>query len=143
MVAYAEYLYGIFSYVIFILIVLYLLMSPGPAGQGEGQASGATPEQDYSYKAYRSNRIYLKCIIETLPAYLIVIMVAIVLGVSPLWVDILTFVVLIARIEMLRMEMRNYWWGNWQPQSGYRSFLFVANWAGMAAMGIMILVAAY
>ncbi len=135
---YAEYSHAIASLVIFTLIVLGLSPFSALAKQGKGLAPGATPEQDYADKAYRLNRAYLNGT-ETLPAFLTVTLAAILLGVSPFWVNLLASVALVARIAMLVLHLR----GMGNPHGGLRSVAYVAGWACMFILGLMALVAVF
>ena len=138
MEAYTEYSHAIASLVIFTLIVLFMSPVSGRAKQGKGLAPGATPEQDYSDKAYRLNRAYLNGT-ETLPVFLTVTMAATLLGVSPFWVNLLASLVLVARIAMLVVHIR----GIGQPHGGLRSIFYVVGCACMVVMGVMTLAAAF
>jgi len=135
---FVEYSHAIASLVIFTLIILFLAPFSALAKAGKGLAPGATPEQDYSDKAYRLNRAYLNGT-ETLPAFLTVTVAAILLGASPFWVNLLASLALIARIVMLVIHMR----GIGKPHSGLRSVFYVIGWACMVVMGLMALVAAF
>ena len=138
MEAYADYSHAIAALVIFTLVVLFLSPFSALAKQGKGLAPGATPEQDYSDKAYRLNRAYLNGT-ETLPAYLAVTVAAILLGASPFWVNLLASVALVARLIMLVIHIR----GIGKPHSGVRSVLYVLGWACMVLTGLLALVAAF
>ena len=135
---FVEYGHAVASVVIFTLIVLFMSPFTALAKQGKGLAPGATPEQDYSDKAYRLNRAYLNGT-ETLPAFLTVTMAAILLGVSPFWVNLLASIALVARIAMLVIHLR----GIGKPNSGLRSMAYVIGWACMFVLGLMALVAAF
>lgn len=138
MEAYAEYSHAVASLVIFALIVLFLAPFSALAKQSKGLAPGATPDQDYSDKAYRLNRAYLNGT-ETLPAFLTVTVAAILLGASPFWVNWLASLALVARVAMLLVHIR----GIGKPFSGIRTILYVAGWACMILLGAMALVAAF
>ena len=135
---YAEYSHAIAALVIFTLVVLFLSPFTALAKQGKGLAPGATPDQDYSDKAYRLNRAYLNGT-ETLPAFLAVTVAAIFMGVSPFWVNLFASVALVARLVMLFVHIR----GVGKPNSGLRSVLYVVAWACMFLTGLMALVAAF
>ncbi|WP_420584441.1 MAPEG family protein [Ruegeria sp.] len=135
---FTEYGHAIASVVIFTLVVLFMSPFSALAKQGKGLAPGATPEQDYDDKAYRLNRAYLNGT-ETLPAYLTVTVAAILMGVSPFWVNLLASVALVARLVMLFVHLR----GIGKPNAGLRSVLYVVGWACMFVMGLMALVAAF
>ncbi|WP_171209752.1 MAPEG family protein [Ruegeria sp. HKCCA6948] len=135
---FAEYGHAIASVVIFTLIVLFMAPFTALAKQSKGLAPGATPEQDYSDKAYRLNRAYLNGT-ETLPAFAAVTFAAILLAASPFWVNLLASVALVARLVMLIVHIR----GIGSPNSGLRSVLYVLGWACMFVIGIMTLVAAF
>ncbi len=138
METYAEYSHAIASLVIFALIVLMLAPFSALAKQGKGLAPGATPEQDYADRAYRLNRAYLNGT-ETLPAFLAVVVAAILLGASPVWVNWLASIALLARMAMLVVHIR----GIGKPHSGIRTVLYVLGWACMAVIGVLALVAAF
>ncbi|WP_170516407.1 MAPEG family protein [Ruegeria atlantica] len=135
---FAEYGHAIASIVIFTLVLLFMSPFTALAKQSKGLAPGATPEQDYADKAYRLNRAYLNGT-ETLPAYLTVIVAAILMGASPFWVNLLASVALLARLIMLVVHIR----GIGKPSAGLRSVLYVIAWACMVVMGIMAIVAAF
>lgn len=138
METYAEYSHAIASLVIFALIVLMLAPFSALAKQGKGLAPGATPEQDYADRAYRLNRAYLNGT-ETLPAFIAVIMAAVLLDASPVWVNWLASIALLARMAMLVVHIR----GIGKPHSGIRTVLYVLGWACMAVIGVLALVAAF
>ncbi len=138
METYAEYSHAIASLVIFALIVLMLAPFSALAKQGKGLAPGAIPEQDYADRAYRLNRAYLNGT-ETLPAFLAVVVAAILLGASPVWVNWLASIALLARMAMLVVHIR----GIGKPHSGIRTVLYVLGWACMAVIGVLALVAAF
>ncbi|MEM7319109.1 MAG: MAPEG family protein [Pseudomonadota bacterium] len=138
MEAIGEYSQAIASLAVFTLVILAMSPFTALAKQGKGLAPGATPEQDYSDKAYRLNRAYLNgC--ETLPAFLTVVVLAILTGVSPFWVNLLALVALAARLIMLVIHLR----GAGQPHAGPRSVFYVIGWACMALLALMALVAAF
>jgi len=138
MEAYAEYSHAIAALVIFTLVVLLLAPFSALAKQGKGLAPGATPEQDYADRAYRLNRAYLNGT-ETLPAFLTVTLAAMLLGASPVWVNWLASIALVARLAMLVVHIR----GIGKPHSGIRSVLYVVAWACMFVLGILALVAVF
>ncbi|MCX8951835.1 MULTISPECIES: MAPEG family protein [unclassified Ruegeria] len=138
MEVFAEYSHAIASVVLFTLVVLFLAPFSALAKQAKGLAPGATPEQDYADKAYRLNRAYLNGT-ETLPAFVTVITAAILLGVSPFWVNLLASVALVARLAMLVVHLK----GIGKPSSGPRTILYVIGWACMVVIGLMALVAAF
>ena len=143
MEAYAEYVYGIASFVILTLTVLYVLLFLGRSRRIKGVAPGSMPKQDYSDKAYRLNWVYLNCI-ETLPAFLTVIIAAILRGVSPFWMNLLTTIVVVARLETLVIGVDVvYMRGIGQSNGGLCSILFVVGCTGTIAMGVMTLAAAF
>ena len=138
MEVFAEYGHAVASVVILTLVILVLAPFAALAKQAKGLAPGATPEQDYSDKAYRMNRAYLNGT-ETLPAYLTVTVAAILMGVSPFWVNLLASVALVARLAMLVVHIQ----GIGKPAAGLRSVLYVVAWACMVVMGLMAAVAAF
>lgn len=138
METYAEYSHAIAALVIFTLVVLLLAPFSALAKQGKGLAPGATPEPDYTDRAYRLNRAYLNGT-ETLPAFLTVTLAAMLLGASPVWVNWLASIALVARLAMLVVHIR----GIGKPHSGLRSVLYVVAWACMAVLGVLALVAAF
>ncbi|MGV6804920.1 MAG: MAPEG family protein [Ruegeria sp.] len=138
MESYAEYSHAIAALVIFTVIILFLSPFSALAKQGKGLAPGATPDQDYTDKAYRLNRAYLNGT-ETLPAFLAVTVAAILLGASPAWVNWLASIALVARLAMLVVHLR----GIGKPHSGVRSILYVISWACMVILGVLALVAAF
>ncbi|MES0824770.1 MAPEG family protein [Ruegeria sp. SCP11] len=135
---FAEYGHAVASVVLFTLVVLFMSPFTALAKQGKGLAPGATPDQDYNDKAYRLNRAYLNGT-ETLPAYLTVTVAAILMGVSPFWVNLLASIALVARLVMLVVHLR----GIGKPSAGLRSVFYVVAWACMFVMGLMALVAAF
>lgn len=138
MEAYAQYSHAIAALVIFTLVVLFMSPFSALAKQGKGLPPGATPDQDYGDKAYRLNRAYLNGT-ETLPAFLTVTLAAILLGASPVWVNWLASIALVARLAMLVVHLR----GIGKPHSGVRSVLYVVGWACMVVLGVLALVAAF
>ncbi len=135
MEAFSEYGHAIASLVIFTLIVLVFSPFTALAKQAKGLAPGATPEQDYSDSAYRMNRAYLNCV-ETLPAFVVVTMAAILAGASPFWVNLLASLALLARMALLFIHVKGI--GN--PNMGPRTFAYVGGWACMILLGLIALV---
>ena len=64
---------------------------------------------------------------------------AILLGVSPFWVNLLASIALLARVVMLVIHLR----GIGKPHSGVRSVAYVVGWACMFILGLIALVAAF
>lgn len=138
MEAYEAYSHAIASLVVFTLIVLAMSPFSALAKAGQGLAPGATPDQDYKDRAYRLNRAYLNgC--ETLPAFLTVVVAAILTGASPTWINLLASVALLSRLIMLFIHLQ----GIGKPHSGLRSVFYVISWACMVVIALMALVAAF
>ncbi len=135
---FTEYGHAVASVMVFTLAVLFLAPFTALAKQGKGLAPGASPEQDYEDRAYRLNRAYLNGT-ETLPAYVAVTFAAILMSVSPFWVNLLASIALLARLAMLFVHIR----GIGKPYSGLRSVLYVVGWACMFVTAILALVAAF
>ncbi|WP_425046162.1 MAPEG family protein [Primorskyibacter sp. S87] len=136
MEAFAAYSHALASLVIFTLIILALAPFSALAKGNKGLAPGATPEQDYSDKAYRLNRAHLNGT-ETLPAFAITTIVAMLAGASPFWVNFLASAVLVSRIAMLVVHLQ----GIGKPHSGARSVFYVLGWLCMVVLSVMALVA--
>ncbi|MDP5215633.1 MAPEG family protein [Ruegeria sp. 2205SS24-7] len=132
------YSHAIASLVIFTLIILVMSPFTALAKQAKGLAPGATPEQDYDDRAYRMNRAYLNCT-ETLPAFLTVVVAAILTGASPFWVNLLASLALVARILMLVIHVQ----GLGGPNMSLRSFAYVGGWLCMILIGLLALVALF
>ncbi|WP_170788374.1 MAPEG family protein [Ruegeria lacuscaerulensis] len=135
---FAEYGHAIASVMVFTLVVLFMAPFTALAKTAKGLAPGATPSQDYADKAYRLNRAYLNGT-ETLPAFAAVVVAAVLMGVSPFWVNLLASIALVARLVMLVVHIR----GIGKPNSGLRSVLYVLGWVCMFVIGLMALVAAF
>ncbi len=138
MEGFAEYSQAIASLVLFTLVVLALSPFSALAKAGKGLAPGATPEQDYSDKAYRLNRAYLNGT-ETLPAFLTVTVAAVLVGASPFWVNLFALLFLVARLIMLVIHLQ----GVGKPHSGLRSVFYVTGWVCLVVLGVMALVAVF
>ena len=138
MEAFDAYSHAIASVVIFTLITLVISPLSALVKMNKGLPPGATPEQDYADAAYRLNRAYLNCT-ETLPAFVAVVGAAILLGVSPYWVNVLASIALVARIIMLIVHVR----GMGGPNMSLRTFAYVGGWAPMLIIGLMALAAAF
>ncbi|GGH21525.1 Uncharacterized conserved protein, MAPEG superfamily [Cribrihabitans marinus] len=135
---FAEYSHALSALVLFAVVVLVMSPFSALAKQGAGLAPGATPKEDYANKAYRLNRAYLNgC--ETLPAFLTVVLAAILAGASPFWVNLLASLALLARLVMLFVHLQ----GVGKPQSGVRTFAYVGGWACMLLLAVLALVAIF
>lgn len=132
---FAAYSHALAALIGFAVIVLVLSPFSALAKQKAGLAPGATPEQDYSSRVYRLNRAYLNgC--ETLPAFLAVTLVAILVGASPFWVNMLAALVLVTRVLMIVVHIR----GTGRAHAGLRTAFYVAGWAFMLGIAILTLV---
>ncbi|MFA3917578.1 MAPEG family protein [Ruegeria hyattellae] len=129
------YSHAIASLVIFTVILLVMSPLTALAKQAKGLAPGATPEQDYGDRAYRLNRAYLNGT-ETLPAFLTVVVAAILAGASPFWVNLLASLALVSRLLMLFIHIK----GLGAPNTSLRSFAYVGGWLCMILIGLLALV---
>lgn len=138
MEAFDVYSRAIASVVIFTIIILVISPFSAVLKMNKGLAPGATPEQDYSDLAYRLNRAYLNCT-ETLPAFVAVVGAAMLLGVSPYWVNLLASIALVARVILLVVHVA----GIGKPNMSLRTFSYVGGWLPMLIIGVMALGAAF
>lgn len=128
--------YGHAIVVLALIGAMGLVMSPvvGARKAAAGLAPGADPEADYGSSVYRWHRAHQN-LVEDTAFFVSVTVAAILAGASPLWVNVLASVFLLARVLMLIVHVR----GIGRANAGPRSIVFglgMASCAGLALLAI-------
>ena len=136
MEAFAAYGQALASIAVFVILVM--LMSPITALKktGEGMPPGATPHNAYEDGTYRWNRAYLNAT-ENFGVVVGAVMVAILAGVDPWWVNTLALVFLIARVLHAVVLIAGIGPQNYGP----RTLAYVVSWACCIVLAVMALAA--
>ncbi len=138
MESFVAYGHALASVALFAMIVM--VFSPLSAIQKgkKGLAPGAEPAADYADIAYRLHRIFENGT-DSLAIFAAVTGVAILAGASPVWVNLLASLVLVARVVMIFLHLKAIG----SPHNGARSVAYVAGWLCMLVLAILGLVAAF
>ena len=114
-------------------VMLWVGMGPVSATMKEkaGAAPGGTVPEDYSNPAFRWHRAYAN-LTESLPAFAAAVMVAVLAGASPFWVNLLASLFLVSRIAMAYVHVQAIG----KPAGGLRSILFGVGWAATAIIAV-------
>lgn len=107
-----------------LMAVIVLAIGPVSAlrKQAAGLAPGATPPQDYANPAFRWHRAHGNAS-ESMGVFAAVTVAAILAGASPLWVNWLASLFVVARVAMLVLHVG----GIGRADVGPRSFAYVAG----------------
>ncbi len=114
-------------------IVLAMLTTRGRTA--ENRCDCGKPKRDYSNPVYRTDRAHMNAVENSGP-FIAATVAAILIGASPLWVNIFASVFLVSRIAMAIVHIRS----ENQPA---RSAMFVIGWLCMIALAVMAVVAAF
>ncbi len=132
METYAAYSVAIISLLTFVLIVLVQSAMVGGSKAKAGLTPGSEPDADYSSSVYRMNRSHQNGV-EILPAAAVALFVAILLGVSSWWVNLLMGIFLLSRLIYIYIYAQNVG----KPTQGVRTIAFVTGWATLVVLCIM------
>ena len=132
--------YGHAFVAIAVWAIIAMILGPVTAALkgNAGLSPGETPKADYGDRLYRMERAHINTV-ETLGVMLAVVVIAILMGVSPFWVNLLTSVALISRILMIFVHIR----GIGKAVQGPRTFLFVIGWGTQVALALMTIWAVF
>ncbi|KZY46773.1 hypothetical protein A3731_31290 [Roseovarius sp. HI0049] len=117
------------------LVLLQLVLSPLSAMRKTkaGLAPGAQPPADYADNGYRWHRAHGN-LAESMPAFVGLVLAAILAGGSPFWVNLFASGFLLLRILLAVVHIN----GIGKPDKGLRSFTYVAGW--LMCLGLAYLV---
>lgn len=135
---FAPYSHAIASLALFALIVLILSPVSAARKSAAGVEAGGTPTEDYSDPVYRLYRAYMNAMENSGPFALATIS-AILVGASPIWVNWLASIFLVARIVHLVIHIA----GLGKPNMGVRSIVFTIGWACCGILAIFALIGAF
>lgn len=129
---FAAYGHAIVSIAIWILIVQLLSAWVGATKANAGMVPGSVPEADYGNKDYRIHRAYENSV-ANLAVLTSAVVIAVLAGASPFWVNLLASVAVVARIVMVYVHIQAIG----KPTQGIRTFIFVFHWALILAIAVM------
>ena len=131
------YSHAILSIALWIVVVQLLSAWTGGAKAGAGITPGGVPQpEDYGNKTYRIHRAYENSV-ANLGVLTSAVVIAMVAGAAPFWVNLLASVAVVARLAMVVVHIQ----GIGKPTQGLRTFIFVFHWALILALAVMAAVA--
>ena len=105
------------------LLVQYLNIRTGLGKANAGVVPGAMPEASFENSLYRTARAYLNAA-ETLTVFTTVVVMCILAGANPFWVNLLASVAMVTRVLMAVVHVRAIG----QLNGGVRTMLFALGW---------------
>ena len=123
---------AIISLLVFVLIVLVQSALVGAGKAKAGMVPGAEPDADYANTLYRLNRSHQNGV-EIMPAAATALLLAILLGVSSWWVNLLMGLFLLTRIIYVIVYAQSIG----KPTQGVRTGVYVAGWSTLVILCIM------
>ena len=123
---------GITSLLIFVLINLVQGALVGAQKAGANMAPGAEPSSDYDDNIYRANRSHQNGV-EVMAAAGIALIIAMLVGVSAFWVNLLMAIFLVTRILYILVYAQKIG----KPAQGTRTMVYVAGWATLVILCVM------
>lgn len=117
------------------LLVVALSMQSTRGRTAEDRCGCGKPMRNYANKWYRSERAFANAV-ETSPAFIATTLAAILGGASPLIVNILASLFLLARLAMAYVHIQT-------ENQNLRSITFGVGWLMLILMGLTALVAAF
>ena len=110
---------------ILVLVIIINLLGPivGAKKASENIKPGSEPEGDYTSVVYRWHRAHLNAV-ENIGTFGITAILAMLVGVAPMWVNGLVWGTVILRVIYTYVFLQ----GIGKPAQGLRTFLFVATW---------------
>jgi len=120
--------------------VIGLIISPLSAMKKASAdlAPGCEPEADYSNEVYRWHRAYCN-LSETIGFFAAVLIAAVLAGASPFWVNLLASVFFVSRLVHAFVHIK----GIGKPNTGARSFSYVAGWLVCLILAVMAILAVF
>ncbi len=138
MEAFGEYGHALVAIAIWILVVQGLSAWVGTAKAKAGITAGATPPEDYENQCYRIHRAYENSV-ANLSVLVAAIVIAVLAGASPFWVNLLASVAVVARLVMVYVHIQ----GMGNATQGLRTGIFVSHWALIVLITILAVVAVF
>ncbi len=135
---FAEYGHAIVAIAIWILVVQLLSAVVGAGKANAGMVPGATPPEDYDNKLYRMHRAYENSI-ANLSVLVAAVVIAMLAGASPFWVNWLATIAVLARIVMVLVHIK----AMGKATQGIRTMIFVFHWALILAIAVFAVVAVF
>lgn len=132
---FAPYSHAIAALALWALVMIVLSMLSIVGRTPENRCDCGKPKRDYSDPVYRRERAFANAI-ETSPAFMAATMAAILAGGSPLWVNILASVFLLARLAMAFVHIRT-------ENQSLRSATFTVGWLCVVLLALTALVAVF
>lgn len=133
--AVSDYSLALISLLVFVLIVLLQSALVGAAKAKANLTPGCEPEANYSSTVYRANRSHQNGV-EIMPAAGIVLILAIMAGVSATLTNWAMLIFLVTRILYVVIYAQNLG----KPVQGLRTFAFVAGWAMLVLLAVMSII---
>ena len=124
MEAFAEYSHALVSVAAVCLIALLQNLHVGIARGKHELAPDAVIPDDYNDPTFRIFRAYANSV-ESLPAFIGAVLVAVLLGANPFWINLLASLHLLSRLAFWYVYIS----GTGKARAGLRTFIYVAGWA--------------
>lgn len=99
---------------------------------------GSTPPEDYSNQLYRMHRAYQNAV-DNLGVLTAAIVIAILAGASPFWINLLASVAVIARLVMVFVHIK----GMGKATQGLRTGIYVFHWALIVIIALLAVIAVF
>ena len=119
-----DYAVGMLSLLAYVVIVLLQSALVGAGKAKAGAIPGSEPPADYENPLYRANRSHQNGV-ENMAAAAVALFAAILVGLSPWWVNLLMVLFLVFRIIYVVIYANNIG----KATQGVRTFVYVASWA--------------
>lgn len=122
------------------LVLIILVIGPLVAARkaSENVTPGSEPAHDYENPLYRLHRTHANAV-ENLGGFAIPAILAMLLGISPAWVNGLIWLTVLLRLAYSYVYLANLG----KPAQGIRTFTYVAAWAVNVLLVIMVIWAAF
>ncbi|MEK6216462.1 MAG: MAPEG family protein [Boseongicola sp.] len=138
METFGEYGHALVAIAIWILVVQVLSAWVGVTKANSGVPPGGTPPEDYANKDYRLHRAYENSV-ANLSVLVAAIVIAVLAGASPFWVNTLASIAVVARLVMVYVHSQ----GMGKATQGLRTGIFVFHWALIVLITILAVVAVF
>jgi uncharacterized MAPEG superfamily protein len=135
---FAGYSHAIVAIAIWILVVQLLSAVVGAGKAKAGLTPGSTPPEDYSNKLFRLHRAYQNSI-DNLSVLTAAVVIAMLAGAAPFWVNLLASVALVARLIMVFVHIQ----GLGRATQGLRTAIYVFHWALILAIAVLAVAAVF
>jgi uncharacterized MAPEG superfamily protein len=121
-------------------VLLWAAIGPVSAVMKEkvGAAPGGSVPEDYATPAYRWQRAYAN-LTESLPAFAAAVLIAMLAGASPFWINLFAALFLVGRIAMAVVHVQ----GLGKPSGGLRSILYSVGWLATILIALFAAVAVF